>query len=283
MTQVVPQLPLALVTGAAGGMGRAISHVLARRYRLILTDFKADSLAALAADLRFDGAAVVAEISGDIAAPATIAALAEAVRANGTLGALVHTAGISPKMGAWDRVLEINLSGTLRLLDTLEPLLAPGGSGVLIASLASHMFAGSPAIEARLRDVRADTPVGTLEDIVREAAAQSDDPVALSSAAYGLSKYGVRLLCEFRAERWGQLGCRLNSVSPGLIATPMGLMESRENPAAGALAELAPAGRWGTAYDIADGVEFLLSPAASFVSGCDLRIDGALAAKLRNS
>jgi NAD(P)-dependent dehydrogenase (short-subunit alcohol dehydrogenase family) len=282
MTQVVPQLPLALVTGAAGGMGRAISHVLARRYRLILTDFKADSLAALAADLRFDGAAVVAEIAGDIAAPATIFALAEAVRANGALGALVHTAGISPKMGAWDRVLEINLTGTLRLLDTLEPLLAPGGSGVLIASLASHMFAGSPAIEAHLRGVGADTPVGTLEDIVR-AAAPSADALDLSSAAYGLSKYAVRLLCEFRAERWGQLGCRLNSISPGLISTPMGLMESRENAAAGALADLAPAGRWGTAYDIADGVEFLLSPAASFVSGCDLRVDGALAAKLRNS
>jgi NAD(P)-dependent dehydrogenase (short-subunit alcohol dehydrogenase family) len=275
------RLPLAVITGAAGGMGRACSGVLGRRYRLVLAEYNGDALADLAASLRTDGVEVVAEIAGDIGSSDHIAAIADAAKAGGGVAALVHTAGISPSMGPWDKVLAVNLIATLRLLDALEPLLLPRAAGVLIASLAAQRYPGTDAIDAVLRGLRGDSDIGELEGLVRANAA-SQAPLSLGVSAYGLSKYAVMRLCETRAESWGRRGCRLNSISPGMIATPMGLMEAEGNPAASGLVELAPAGRWGTPNDIADGVEFLLSDAASFVTGCDLRVDGGLAGKLRS-
>jgi NAD(P)-dependent dehydrogenase (short-subunit alcohol dehydrogenase family) len=262
-------------------MGVACARVLGRRYRLILAEVSGDNLAATSAILRRDGTEIVAEVVGDIAAESTIASITATVEENGGIDGLVHTAGISPSMGTWDRVLAVNLSATLSLLDAVEPHLKPGSAGVLIASLAAQTFRGTGEIDALLKTVTAANAAQMLEELVC-AIATGEDALQLSVAAYGISKYAVTRLCEDRALQWGARGARLVSVSPGLIATPMGLMEASGNPAAAGLAEQAPVGRWGTAIDIADAVEFLLSDAASFISGCDLRVDGGLAPVLNS-
>jgi NAD(P)-dependent dehydrogenase (short-subunit alcohol dehydrogenase family) len=262
-------------------MGAAAARVLGRRYRLILAELGAGPLEAVTSALRRDGAEIVGEVVGDIAADKTLRSIEALAAQNGGIDALVHTAGISPSMAPWEKILSVNLSATLDLLDLVEPHLKPRSAGVLIASLAAQTFHGSPEIDALLKTVTAANAITVLEGLVRSVAA-NDEPLSLSGAAYAVSKYAVLRLCEQRAAPWGARGARITSVSPGLIATSMGLMEANGNPAASGLAEQAPVGRWGTANDIADAVEFLLSDAASFVSGCDLRVDGGLKAKLAN-
>lgn len=274
------QRPLALITGAAGGMGIACARVFGRGRRLILNDVGEGPLAALAQELRRDGVEVAGEVVGDISAPETIGALGKAVDGAGSLAVLIHTAGLSPALADWRRILDVNLGGTLRLLDAMEPRLAPGAAGVLIASMAGHSVAGGPELDGVLAQADPANLTAPLEPFVRERAG-GGDLLALNVAAYGLSKYAVLKLCERRAARWGELGARITSISPGLIATPMGLKEAATNPFAGGLAEQAPAGRWGTPLDIAEAAAFLASDAASFVTGCDLKVDGGLVAKLR--
>ena len=243
---------VALITGAGGGMGAACSRSLGRRYRLVLTEFHSQSLAAVVSGLRHDGVEVIGQVVGDISAAETIPALMAIVEKHGGLDALVHTAGISPKMGSWEVLLNVNLGATLHLLDAVEARLLPRSAAVLIASLAGQMFHGTPAIDAMLRGLDGSNLTERLAPLVRERAS-SPDPLSLSVAAYGVSKYAVSRLCEERAQAWGKRGARLVSISPGLISTSMGLLEANGNPAAAGLAEQAPVGRWGTPLDIADG------------------------------
>jgi NAD(P)-dependent dehydrogenase (short-subunit alcohol dehydrogenase family) len=271
--------PLALITGAGGGMGAACARVLGRRYRLLLNARRPEQLAALASQLRDDGVQVMAEVTGDLAAPQTIESIGRSLDQYGPLNALVHAAGVSPSLGSWQTIVNVNIGATLNLLDAAEPRLAPGAAAVLISSVAAHMFPSTAEIDTMLDKVVAEDVASQLEAAIR-ACATSTDPHPLSESAYYISKYAVTRLAERRAQRWGELHARLVSVSPGMVATSMGHLEARETPDAAGLAERAPVGRWGTPLDIAEAVEFLLSGAASFISGCDLRVDGGLAAML---
>jgi NAD(P)-dependent dehydrogenase (short-subunit alcohol dehydrogenase family) len=263
--------PLALVTGAGGGMGRACAATLGRRYRLILTDRATPALDTFAVHLAADGIAVAGTVAGDIAAADSITRLASLIDECGGLDALVHTAGVSPSQGDWQTILRVNLGATMELLDAVEPRLRPGAAGVVIASMAAHGFHRTPGVDEAVDTVAAPDVVARFEPMVR-AYATAPEPYALGASAYFISKYAVMRLCERRAAQWGRRGARLVTISPGMIATPMGLM----TPDAASLAELAPAGRWGTPLDIAAAADFLLSDAASFISGCDLRVDGGL-------
>lgn len=273
------QRPLAIVTGAGGGMGAACARVLGRRYRLILTDLRDDTLEQTASSLDADGSEIVARIAGDISDEQTIAQLVAAVEADGGLDALVHPAAISPTMGSWDKVLRVNLGATIDLLDAFESQMRQGGVCVLVASLESRAFEGDFGIEKQLSTMKGSEVVQALAPIV-DAAPNSDDPLLRATTAYGVTKYAVRQLVELRAERMGKQGARVVGVCPGMIATAMGKAEVAGNPVAAGLVEAAPSGRWGTPNDIAAAVEFLVSDAASFITGCNLRVDGGLSAKL---
>jgi NAD(P)-dependent dehydrogenase (short-subunit alcohol dehydrogenase family) len=273
--QTIARRPLALVTGAGGGMGRACAATLGRRYRLILTDRAAPAFDAFADQLAADGVAVAGTVAGDIAAADSIARLATLIDESGGLDAFVHTAGVSPSLGDWQTILRVNLGATMDLLDAVEPRLRPGAVGVVIASMAAHSFHGTPGVDEAVETVAAPDVVARFEPMVR-AYATAPEPHALGVSAYFISKYAVKQMCERRAAQWGRRGARLVTISPGMIATPMGLLEARQTPDAAGLAELAPVGRWGTPLDIAAAADFLLSDAASFISGCDLRVDGGI-------
>jgi len=99
--------------------------------------------------------------------------------------------------------------------------------------------------------------------------------------AYQLSKAALVRMCQQRARAWGARGARIVSLSPGLIATPMGALEFEAQPAKRQLFQLTPLGREGTMVEIADAVEFLISDRASFITGTDLLVDGGVAAAAR--
>lgn len=270
-------LPVAVITGAHGGMGVACSRIFGRRYRLILTDRDAQRLQVLGDQLKADGAKVVAAIPGDLSNAATLSEVVQAIQAAGSLKALVHTAGLSTSLGTWDAILDVNLTTTVRLVDAVEPMLSPGAVGVLVASIAGHTARVSPEQRMAL-DAVLSGGAPALQTLVQATGGED-----IARAAYGLSKYGVIRLAERRAHKWAQSGARIVSISPGLISTPMGRKEASAMPEAARLLEATPLGRWGAALDIANVAEFLCSDLAGFITGCDLRVDGGVVGAITSS
>jgi NAD(P)-dependent dehydrogenase (short-subunit alcohol dehydrogenase family) len=270
---------LAIVTGAYGGMGQAVSRLFGAEMDLALTGNSQNRLDAFAQVLEHEGFTVRASIGGSLENSGTLDALGAAVDEAGGFGALVHTAGVSPAQSDWRRIVTVNLVATERLLRKLEQGLLPGSAAVLISSMGGHMAPADPAIDAVLAEPLAD---GLFEKLGPLLAAHCDksDAWALGSAAYLSAKREVIRICERRAVEWGRKGARIVSISPGMIKTPMALRETAENLAPRAVLAATPLGRWGTPMDIAAVARFLASDAASFVSGCDLRVDGGVTAAL---
>jgi NAD(P)-dependent dehydrogenase (short-subunit alcohol dehydrogenase family) len=248
-------MTVTVITGASSGMGQACVE------RLRGT---ADTLVAV--DVHKPEIEGVIGVTCDISDPAAVASLAEQVKGLGTLRSLVHAAGISPTMGDARRILEINLLGTVLLLDAFEPLVEPGSAAVCFSSSAAYQveLGGiDPADQAFISDPR-------VEGFLEAAADRFSDP----GMAYSWSKRGVIAACAKGSVSWGKRGGRTNSLAPGLIDTPMGRQEMAEQPIMKTMLEMTPLGRLGSSEDIAGVVAFLLSDDASFISGIDLLVDG---------
>jgi NAD(P)-dependent dehydrogenase (short-subunit alcohol dehydrogenase family) len=247
----------AVITGAGSGMGRAcLERLRGTVDRLVAVDLREPAI---------DGATGVA---CDVADPAAVAALAERVGADGPLRALVHAAGISPTMGDARRVFEVDLLGTELLLAAFEPLVVQGTAAVCFSSSAAYSVAAfiTEEHEELLRDpLRA----GFLD---RAVAAATDD----SGFAYALAKVGVIRAAARASRRWAAKGGRVCSLAPGLIDTPMGRQELEQQPAMQEMLGQIPMGRMGQAEEIAEVAAFLVSDAASFVSGIDVLVDGGM-------
>jgi NAD(P)-dependent dehydrogenase (short-subunit alcohol dehydrogenase family) len=117
-------------------------------------------------------------------------------------------------------------------------------------------------------------------DFLEQLAAVGDE--LTSGIAYSLAKWALNRRCERRAAAWGAVGARINSLSPGLIATPMGALEFEKSPVKYDLLETALLRRECTVHEIADAVDFLASDRASYVSGIDLLVDGGVTAAQRH-
>lgn len=273
-----------VVTGAGGAMGAACARVLADDADVVLlTDVDKRRLDAAAGTVEALGAAAVEQVVADLGDPGAPAELAARAAALGDLHALVHTAGLSPAMAAWDEILRVDLVAVVRLLDEFMPSVGPASVGVCVASIAGHLGAFDPAMDELLADALAPD----LEARYRAAAGDDPDP----GATYRLAKRAVIRACAAAAARWGARGGRVVSLSPGLIDTGMGRLELEHNPVKHWMAEQTPigAGRGepgtvlpGRVDDIAAAVAFLCSDAAAFVSGCDLRVDGGLVAAMEH-
>jgi NAD(P)-dependent dehydrogenase (short-subunit alcohol dehydrogenase family) len=273
MTQT--KRPIALITGASGGMGRGIARRIGATMDLFLTDVAVDPLTAMAKALGDEGYEVTGCEAGDLADPALLSRIVEAVAGAGGVGVLVHTAGLSPAQADWRKILHVNVAATQVLLDAVEPVLAAGAVGVLIASMGGYRDPGLAEADRLLDETVDEAALDQIKPYLFRAGKTGAEAEQIASQlAYVLSKRAVIRLAERRAARWGERSGRIVSISPGVIYTPMGVREAESNPQTKAGIQTQPVSRWGTAMDIAAAVEFLISPGASFITGCDLRVDG---------
>jgi NAD(P)-dependent dehydrogenase (short-subunit alcohol dehydrogenase family) len=271
---------LAVITGAAGGMGTALARLLGRTKRLILTDVNAPRLDALLAALTEEGYQAHG-VAGDLAEVSVAESLAERCAQLGSIRSIVNAAGLSPVQADWQSIIRANSVAPARLLEAFEPYLAPGVACVLIASIAGHLGPQEAISDALLANALQANLLDALEP--RLAALVAAQGGTMQGHAYSLSKRGIIRLCEQRALAWGNKGARIVSLSPGVVRTPMGRQEAASGNRAQAMVDITPAGRWGTAMDIATTAEFLLSDAASYVTGCDIRVDGGAVAVMRGT
>lgn len=260
MTQQALPDGIAVVTGAAGGMGSAVARrLLAEGWsRLLLCDVNADRLDSLAAELRQSGADTLT-LATDLAAAEFPDRLLAALGGQ-PINALVHTAGLSPAMGSAQRMLEVNLDATVRLVDAVREHMAPGSAAILFASNSSYFPMAPEALEAFSKPL----PAGGAVELLHLA---PDSP-----RAYVLSKLGVRALVKREAKAFGERGVRLASLSPGAIDTQMA--QGAAAKTAHDMAQRSASGRLGRPDELAAVAVFMCSPAASFVTGVDWLVDG---------
>jgi NAD(P)-dependent dehydrogenase (short-subunit alcohol dehydrogenase family) len=250
-----------VVIGAGSGLGAEVARQLAPRGPLVVADRDLASVTRLAGELG-DG---VEPIQCDVTDAASIASVLDAAPA---LGALVVTAGLSGAQADARTIFEVNLRGTARVLDAAEERLEPGSVGVCFASASGYRTPADPDLMAVLEEPLADDLFERLVSLRPE--------LVDSHRAYSASKRGVMRLVERRALAWGRKGARLLSVSPSLVATPMSLGEEDRNPIMKEMAAQGPIGRRGRPEEVANVVSFITSELASYMTGCDVVVDGGL-------
>lgn len=266
-----PDLPLAVIVGA-GGMAMAIARRLGQSNRLLIADLDAAHLSRVEAALKGDGYDV-SVMRCDVTSDSDVAAFAAAAGAAGPIGVLAHVVGLSPSMGTYDSVMAVNLPGAARIERAFVKLAQAGTAAIFISSMAAHLLDPSDEVTAIMDD--------PLAPDFRERLDAALDQELTSSLAYQLSKTALNRMCRRRAVEWGACGARIVSISPGLIATPMGALEFERQPMKYDLLAGTPLRREGTMLEIANVVEFVASDRASFISGTDILVDGGLTGALK--
>jgi NAD(P)-dependent dehydrogenase (short-subunit alcohol dehydrogenase family) len=265
-----------IVVIGAGGIGQAIARRQGPGKRVLLADFADDTLRSAADALTAAGHTVVTQ-HVDVSSHPSVAALADAAEALGPVHQVVHTAGLSPAMAPVAAILAVDLVGTALVLEAFGRVIARGGAGIVVASMAGYR---QPPLDDAEADALANAPADELLQLPFLARDAVPGPVR----AYELSKRANHLRVQAAAVAWGARGARVNSLSPGVILTPLARTEldSDRGPAFQTLIQGSPAGRVGTVDEVAAAAAFLLGPEAAFITGSDLLMDGGVTAARRS-
>jgi NAD(P)-dependent dehydrogenase (short-subunit alcohol dehydrogenase family) len=209
----------------------------------------------------------------DVASRQSIHALVETATNSGEVTGLIQAAGVSPSQASPQTILAVDLYGTAVVLEEFGNIIARGGAGVVIASQSGHRLG---ALTAAQNTALATTPADDLLTLPMLA----PDQVTDSLHAYQLAKRGNALRVMAEAVRWSKRGARINTISPGIIITPLAKDELTGPRGEGyrRMIELSPAGRAGTPDEVATVGALLLGPAGAFITGSDFLIDGGVTA-----
>jgi len=258
----------------AGGIGMAIARRQGFGKHILLADFNEKLLESAAKEIE-SASYKVTSLKVDVSSRASVRALADAAAALGSVVNVVNTAGVSPNMAPPDRVLAVDLYGSAVVFEEFERVIAPGGAGLIVSSMAGHMSAGLPA------DQEHDLAFAPADELLAKPFL-GPDAVPNSMVAYIVSKRANHLRVQASAISWGKRGARVNSISPGIIATP--LAQHELNSPIGdiyrAMIDASPAKRMASPDEVAVAASYLLGPDAGFVTGSDLLIDGGVIAAM---
>lgn len=265
MTDVV------MLTGA-GQIGMAIARRTGYGKKIIVADNKEENARKTAEtllDAGFDATAAYV----DIASRDCVLHLLDDVLSQGRLVTFINAAGVSPSQASIKTILSVDLYGTAMLLEEVGKVIAEGGAGVTISSQSGHRL---PALGEAVDEELALTPADKLLDLD----VLRPENIRDSLHAYQLAKRCnvKRVMAE--AVKWGEKGARINSISPGIIVTPLAVDEFN-GPRGSFYKDMfarCPAKRPGTADEIANVAELLLSERGAFITGADILADGGATA-----
>lgn len=265
MTQVV-------VVIGAGSIGQAIARRVSAGKHVLLADLRqegADAATKVLADAGFEVSTAVVDVSSR----ASVHALVEAATALGSVTGLIHAAGVSPSQASPATILKVDLYGTALVLEEFGNVIAEGGAGVVIASQSGHRL---PALSPEQNTALATTPT---EDLLALPMLQPEQ-VKDSLHAYQLSKRGNSLRVMAEAVRWGKRGARVNTISPGIIFTPLARDELTGPRGEGyrRMIEASSAKRGGTPDEVGNVGALLMGPDGGFITGSDFLMDGGVTA-----
>ena len=261
-----------IVVIGPGQIGQAIARRVGVGKRVLLADMREDNAEAAGQTLENAGYEVsVATV--DVSSREAVHALAETATGFGEITGLIHAAGVSPSQASPEMILKVDLYGTAVVLEEFGEVIAPGGAGVVIASQSGHRL---PALAVEQNEALATTPV---EELLGLSFLQPDQ-VTDSLHAYQLAKRGNSLRVMAEAVRWGKRGARVNTISPGIIITPLARDELTGPRGEGyrRMIESSAAGRAGTPDEVGAMAALLMGPDGGFVTGSDILMDGGVTA-----
>lgn len=261
-----------VVLVGAGSIGQAIARRVGAGKHVLIADLKEENAVA-AARILSDAGFMTSVASVDVASRSSVHALAETASALGAVTGLIHAAGVSPTQAAPDTILRVDLYGTALVLEEFGCVIAAGGAGVVIASQSGHRL---PALTAEEDAALALTPADDLLALPMLQPDRVNDPLH----AYQLSKRGNSLRVMGEAVRWGRRGARVNTISPGIVITPLAKDELAGPRGDGyrRMIEGSAAGRAGTPDEIGSVAALLMGADGAFITGSDFLIDGGVTA-----
>jgi NAD(P)-dependent dehydrogenase (short-subunit alcohol dehydrogenase family) len=256
----------------AGQIGQAIARRVSSGKHVLLSDLRqanADAAAEVFANAGFG----ISTATVDVSSRDSVRALAAAATAIGEITGVIHAAGVSPSQAPIETILAVDLYGTAVVLEEFGTVIATGGAGVVISSQSGHRL---PALTAEQDAALATTPTDDLLKLPFLQPGQVKDTLH----AYQLSKRANSLRVRAEAVRWGKRGARVNTISPGIIITPLARDELTGPRGEGyrRMIELAPARRAGTPDEVGVLGALLMGPDGSFITGSDFLMDGGVTA-----
>lgn len=261
-----------MILVGAGQIGMAIARRMGYGMKIVIGDknkVNAEAIAKTMNEAGFD--AVPVEM--DLSSRSSILALIAEAQKYGKISMLVNAAGVSPSQASIETILKVDLYGTAVLLEEVGKVIKPGGVGVTISSQSGHRM---PALTPEEDEQLATTPTEQLLSL---------DILQPQNIRDTLHAYQMAKRCNVKrvmaeAVKWGERGARVNSISPGIIVTPLALDEFN-GPRGDFYKNMfakCPAGRPGTADEVANVAELLMSSKGAFITGSDFLIDGGATA-----
>jgi NAD(P)-dependent dehydrogenase (short-subunit alcohol dehydrogenase family) len=261
-----------IVVIGAGSIGQAIARRVSAGKHVVLADLRRENADA-AAKVLFEAGFEVTTAIVDVSSRESVQALVQTATAIGDITGVIHAAGVSPSQAPAATILRVDLYGTAVVLEEFGNVIAEGGSAIVIASQSGHRL---PALSAEQNKALATTPADDLLALPMLQADQVTDPLN----AYQISKRGNSLRVMAEAVRWGKRGARVNTISPGIIFTPLARDELSGPRGEGyrRMIELSAAGRGGTPDEVGAVGALLMGPEGTFITGSDFLMDGGVTA-----
>ena len=261
-----------MLWAGAGQIGMAIARRMGYGMKIVVGDKNLENAKTIAQIMNEAGYDVV-PMEMDLSSRVSIQALIAEGQKYGDITMLVNAAGVSPSQAPIEAILKVDLYGTAVLLEEVGKVIAPGGVGVTISSQSGHRM---EQLTAEQDEQLACTPVEQLLNLEMLQPNQIRDTLH----AYQMAKRCNEKRVMAEAVKWGQRGARINSISPGIIVTPLALDEFN-GPRGDFYKNMfakCPAGRPGTADEVANVAELLMNSKGAFITGADFLIDGGATA-----
>lgn len=261
-----------VVVIGAGSIGQAIVRRVSAGKIVLLADIREEN-AEHAARTLTDAGFNVTTATVDVSSRVSVHALVETAETLGDVWGVIHAAGVSPSQASPEIILKVDLYGTALVLEEFGNVIVRGGAGIVIASQSGHRL---PSLTAEQNAALATTPAEELLNLPMVQAGQIKD----SLHAYQISKRGNSLRVMAEAVRWGKRGARVNTISPGIIMTPLANDELKgpRGPGYRRMLDISAAGRAGTPDEVGNVGALLMGPDGAFITGSDFLMDGGVTA-----